>query len=510
MSAVQQALVEVEPVEAVEEPAAGRAADGKVFRSYDQSQLLLMPPSLDEWLPGEHLARFVDELVESHLDLSTFYAAHRSLRGAPPFDPRMMLKVVLYGYVTKVRSSRRIERACTEDVAFRWLTANTVPDYRSVARFRQRHLEALSQLFSQVLALCQSAGMVKLGDVALDGTKVRANASRHKAMSYERMKRSEEELAAEVAAMLAEAEAIDAAEDAEFGADRRGDELPAELARRETRLAAIRKAQQALEDQARERAAAEAAEKVRVKAAKEAERSGEPVNEEQVEADADAAAEQAAAEAVPRPKAQRNFTDPDSRIMKTDDGSFHQCYNAQIVVDARAQVIVAADLGQSGTDVTALPDMLDQTIANTGQVPKRLLADAGYYSKTNTDVCAAAGVDPLIATGRLKHNEAIPDAPRGRIPNDATPKQRMARKLRTKKGRAGYARRKVIVEPVYGQMQTRQDADRLLLRGHDKARAEHRLLCAGHNILKLFTTGALDRLTEALHAAAPLSRPALT
>lgn len=508
VSTGQQSLIEVGAVESAE-PVAGGAAEGKVFRGCDRAQVLLLPPSLDDWLPAEHLARFVDELVESYLDVSAFYAAHTSLRGAPPFDPRMMLKVLLYGYVSGVRSSRRIERACTEDVAFRWLAANTVPDYRSVARFRQRHLSALEALFGQVLALCQAAGMVKLGQVALDGTKVRANASRHKAMSYERMGRSEAELAAEVEAMLAEAEAIDAAEDAEFGADRRGDELPAELASRETRLEAIRAAKQALEEQARERAADQAAGKVHARAARQADR-GEPVDDQQVDTDAAAAAEQAAREAVPDPKAQRNFTDPDSRIMKTDDGSFQQCYNAQIVADSKAQVIVAADLIQAGTDVTALSDMLEQTIANTATTPRRLLADAGYYSKANTDACADAGVDALIATGRLKHSEQIPDAPRGRIPADATPKQRMARKLRTKKGRAAYARRKTVVEPVFGQMQTRQDADRLLLRGHQAARAEHRLLCAGHNLLKLFTTGKLERLRELLDRTPTTVTPAPT
>lgn len=454
---------------------AARGPVDKTFRRFDPDQLLLLPPSLDEWLPAEHLARFVAELVEEHLDLSRILAAFTEGRGAPPYDPRLMLRVLIYGYCTGVRSSRKLEAACTDVVAFRWLAAGQVPDFRSIARFRRRHLSALGHLFVQVLALCQAAGMVKLGRVALDGTKLRANASRRKAMSYARMSEKEKILAQEVSDLLAEAEAIDQAEDAAFGKDRRGDELPEELRRRESRLAKIREAKAALE--------AEAAEAAELRSrARSAERGEDP--------DATAAAARAAGEtAAPKPKAQRNFTDPESKIMKTSDGSFHQCYNAQAVVDAAHQVIVATDVGDCAADVGNLIGMTEQATANIGQAPGQVLADAGYCSADNlqaaTEYTDEHGSEFFIATGRAKHDDPAPVAPRGRIPKTATAKQRMVRKLKTKRGRAVYARRKVIVEPVFGQMHTRQNAKHLLLRGLDGARGEWLLLAACHNLRKL-------------------------
>ncbi|HWS91906.1 MAG TPA: transposase, partial [Mycobacterium sp.] len=225
----------------------------KTFRVFDPDQGLLLPPSLDDWLPGEHLARFIAELVDEYLDLSRIRAAYTEGRDGPPYDPRLMVRILLYGYTIGVRSSRAIETKCVDDVPFRWLAAGAAPDFRAIARFRKRHLSALGHLFVQALALCQAAGMVRLGRVALDGTKVRANASKRKAMSYARMSEKEKILAAEVSALLAEAERIDKAEDAKFGKNRRGDELPAELARRETRLAKIREAKAAVEDEARQR-----------------------------------------------------------------------------------------------------------------------------------------------------------------------------------------------------------------------------------------------------------------
>jgi len=447
----------------------------KTFRAFDPSQDLLLPPSLDDWLPAEHMARFVAELVDEHLDLSRIRAGYTEGRGAPPYDPRLMVRLLIYGYCTGVRSSRRLEAACVEVVAFRWLAAGQAPDYRSIARFRRRHLSALGHLFVQALALCQAAGMVRLGRVALDGTKLRANASRRKAMSYARMSEKEKILAQEVSALLAEAERIDRAEDAEFGRNRRGDELPEELRRRETRLAKIREAKKALEDEARERAVAEAEQKARDR--------GE---------DDDTVAErvaEAGRKAAPKPKAQRNFTDPESKIMKTADGSFHQCFNGQAVVDAEHQVIVAADVTDCAADVGNLIPMTDQATANTGQVPGEVLADAGYCSEHNLDHAAAlsasTGTEFFIATGRTKHDDPFPTSPRGRIPTGATLKQRMARKLTTKKGRATYARRKVIVEPVFGQMATLQNAKQLLLRGLDGAQGEWLLLAACHNLRKL-------------------------
>jgi transposase len=470
--ASEERLFDVPVVESTEVAGEPKAPVEKTFRRYDPHQVFLLPPSIEDWVPEGHLARFVSELVDEVLDLGPFLAAYTEVRGYPPYDPRLMLKLLIYGYVTGVRSSRAIERRCHDDVAFRFLAANQAPDYRSIARFRRRHLKALEGLFLEALGLCRAAGMVKLGRVALDGTKVRANASRRKAMSYERMGEREAALQAEVDALLADAEATDAAEDAEFGPDNRGDDLQGELARRETRLAKIRKAKADLEAEAREKAAEKAAERARRSGADEAEV-------------ADAAA-RAADEAVPDPKAQRNFTDPDSRIMKTSDGSFHQCFNGQAVVDEAHQVIVASDLHNCAADAPSLAPMLDATIANCGQTPREFLADAGYFSEDNANAAAERAVDAFIATGRLKHHDTPPPTPRGRIPADATVKDRMARKLRTKKGKAAYARRKAIVEPVFGQMQTLQDGDRLLLRGTEAARAEWNLINACHNLRKLF------------------------
>ena len=461
----------------------GAAGADKTFRRYDPDQLLLVAPSIQDWVPEGHLARYVSDLVEVGLDLAPIYAAYEEERGFPPYDPRLMLKLLLYGYATGTASSRKLEKRSYDDIACRFLCADQHPDYRSIARFRRRHLEALSELFVQALALCARAGMVKLGRVALDGTKLRANASRHKAMSYERMEREEAKLEAELAelrakaeALLADAEATDEAEDACYGAGRRGDELPAELHRREERLRTIREAKAALEAEAREAAAAKKKGRKRKRRGEE-----EPPR--------------------PKPKAQRNFTDPDSRIMKTSDKSFHQCYSGQAVVDERAQVIVACDLTNCAADAPALSPLLDQLEENLGEAAPalelegaELLADSGYYSEENVASCQAHGLDPLLATGRLKHSETPPPAPRGRIPKNASPKQRMARKLRTQRGRAAYARRKAIVEPVFGQIETVQNGRRLLLRGLEAARAEWRLHCACHNLLKLFRAGGLDLL----------------
>jgi transposase len=456
-------------------PAGVKPPVDKTFRAFDPGQGFLLPPSLDEWLPADHLARFVADLVDEHLDLSRVRAAYTESRGGPPYDPRLMVRLLLYGYCTGVRSSRKIEKACVDVVAFRWLAAGAGPDYRAIARFRQRHLSALGRLFVQALALCQAAGMVSLGQVALDGTKVRANASRRKAMSYARMTAREKALAQEVSAMLFDAEAVDRAEDATYGRGGRDDDLPPDLRRRQDRLAKIREAKQALEAEAAAAAAEHAADLARGKGL-----------------DEDAVAERAAtaaAEAVPKAKAQRNFTDPDSRIMKTSDGSFHQCYNAQAVVDADHQIIVATDLGQCAADVANLIPMTEQATTNTSQAPGQVLADAGYCSEHNlqaaADLAEQTGTEFFIATGRTSHDGPVPPAPRGRIPKDATRRERMARKLRTKPGRAAYARRKAIVEPVFGQMHTLQNAQQILLRGLDAARGEWLLLAACHNLRKL-------------------------
>jgi transposase len=485
----QERLVDVEAT-GPEHPEPAPVAEQKSFRPYDPDQVLMISPVLGEWVPEDDLAHFVSDLVESSLDLSAIYASYEDERGYPPYDPRLMLKLLIYGYATGTTSSRQLEQATHRDIAVRMLVADQHPDYRSIARFRRRHLEALSGLFVQALRLCKKAGLVKLGRLAIDGTKLRANASRHKAMSYERMGKAEATLEAEIAAieeqaqaLLEDAEATDLAEDELYGPERRGEGLPEGLARRSDRLARIREAKQALE--------AEEAERERARHA-EAEAEGRKLRAPHPDDQPP----------TPKPSAQRNFTDPESKIMKTADGSFQQCFNGQAVVDSEAQVIVAADASEQAPDCPQLEATLEQLAENLDAIEAtlpegaKLIGDAGYFSEDNVRIVSSHGLDPHLATGRRKHSEAPPIAPRGPIAKKATPKQRMARKLQTKKGRAVYARRKAIVEPVFGQMQTTQDARKLLLRGKAAARAQWRFSCAVHNLLKLHRAGGLE-LVEA-------------
>ena len=454
----QGRLVEVPA--SVEPAVRAPAGVEKTFRAYDPEQVLLMAPVLSEWVPEGDLAHFVSDLVESGaLDLSAVYASYEEERGFPPYDPRLMLKLLLYGYANGVMSSRKLEAATYRDVAVRMLCAGQHPDFCVIARFRKRHLAALSELFVQSLRLCRRAKLVGLGSLALDGTKLRASASRHKAMSYGRMIKKEQQLEAEIAELrrnverlLREADRVDAEEDKRFGPDKRGDELPAELQRREQRLAAIREAKQALEAEAFERETRRRAElEAQGKKPRRPPGGRDPFK--------------------PKPTAQRNFTDPESRIMKTSDGSFHQCFNGQAIVDSQTQVIVAADLSDQAPDAEQLEPALDQLDENLDQVGAELpegavlTADGGYFSEQNVKTSIAHGLDPYLATGRFKHSEPPPPSPRGPVPKTATPKQLMARKTRTVKGRAVYARRKAIVEPVFGQMDTVQNARQLLLRG---------------------------------------------
>ncbi len=439
----------------------------KTFRPYDQDSLLLMPPSVRDWVPADSLAAFIDDLVEG-LDLAPFLAAHDEPRGMPPYHPALMLKVLLYGYASGVTSSRRLEARLAADVGFMFLAGQARPDHKTISSFRRRHLGTFSALFLQVLVLCQAAGLVKLGRVALDGTKVKANASRHKAMSYGRMAEREAQLAARVKAILDEAEAVDAAEDVEFG-DARGDELPPELRTREGRLAKIREAKAALEAEARER-------------------TGRP-------------------DAVPDPDAQRNFTDPESRIMRSRPDGWVQAYNVGAVVDETAQVIVATDVTSDATDTRQLPALVDQITENTGRRPRRLLADAGYLSDDNLAALAERSIEAYVATRRDRHGGSPPAAPRGRIPRALSPRGRMDRKLRTKQGRMHYARRKTIVEPVFGQIKEARGFRRFSLRGLQAVRAEWLLVAAVHNLGKLFTSG---RAARVLPGPGFRDRPALS
>ncbi|WP_449343303.1 IS1182 family transposase [Streptomyces sp. C11-1] len=472
----------------------------KRFRAFDPHQALLLPPSLDDWLPEGHLARFVADLVDDVLDLGPILAGYTEKRGFPPHDPRLMVRLLIYGYTTGVRPSRAIERKCADDVAFRFLAVGQAPDFRSVSRFRRRHLDALADLFTRSLHLAQKLGMDKMGRVALDGTKLQASASRHKAMSYGRLVDKEERVEAEIAelesmaaALLADAESSDAAEDRLFGIDGKETDLPAELDRREKRLARMQAARAQIEAEAADKARAHAEEKER----RRQERGGGADDEPAVTE----AGHKAAAKARPKPKAQANFTDPDSRIMKNGAGAYSQAYNAQAVVGEAHQVITTANVTTNASDALNYTTMLDQCAANTGIHPRQALVDAGYCSETNLEAAKerqlTCGIDTFMANGRLAHDEQVPPAPRGRIPKNATLKERMARKLRTKPGRNAYSRRKAIVEPVFGQIMTCENGRRLMLRGEDGARGEWRLLAACHNLLKIFRHTATTGLAAA-------------
>lgn len=434
----------------------------KTYRPYEPDQLLLLPPALQDWLPADHVVFFLSDLVD-HPDLTAITTPYeQESRGYPPYHPRMMVKLLLYGYAIGVASSRRLAQRCQEDVAFRVLTANNTPDFRTISDFRKRHLAALEALFVQVLRCCQRAGLVKLGTIALDGTKVRANASKHKAMSYGRMQTEVARLEAEVQALLARAERIDAAEDAQHGSDRRGDELPAELARRTTRLQTIRAAMAALEAEAKAAAPSPADGPPR----------GRPPK---------------TPPGTPAPKTQRNFTDPDSRIMVDGDKAFIQACNAQAAM-AEHQVIVACTVTNQASDAPHLLPVLAAARHNTGRRPRRILADAGYWSEKNVTGLAAAKIEPLIAPGKMKHGPA-PPPPRGRIPRHLSLRDRMRRRLTTKRGHALYARRKVLTEPVFGLIKRARGFRQFLLRGLRKVQGEWALICTGQNLLRLFRSG---------------------
>jgi transposase len=443
------------------------------FRDYHPEQLLLLPPDMREWLPEDHLAYFICDVVKT-LDLKPIYGSYNgTLGGQPAYHPQMMVSLLLYAYCVGIPSSRQIEKNTYESLPFRVITADQHPDHDTIADFRNRHLKALAELFVEILQICRKAKLVKLGHVALDGTKVRANASKHKAMSYGRMHKKIEELEAEVAELLAEAQRVDAEEDARYGKGRRGDELPDELKFKQSRLEKIREAKAELEAEAK----AEAERKRAENAAKEKERRRGPKPKHPPE--------------VPPDKAQRNFTDPDSRIMK--DGatkSFEQCYNAQAAVDSKTQIVVAARVTNEANDKQQLKPMVEQIQKNTeGENPKALSADSGYFSAENANHLGGEEIDGYVAVGRRKHSEKPLSAPRGRIPKGISVKERMERKLRTVRGRGTYKKRKQIVEPVFGQIKEARGFRRFSLRGLEQVDAEWHLICLTHNLLKLFRSG---------------------
>ena len=453
----------------------------KTFRPYQPDQTLLLPPSIEEWLPEGHLARFVRE-VAAELDLGAIESTYAEERGNPPYHPRLMVTLLLYAYSTGTYSSRRMAAKLVDDVAYRFLAAGNTPDFRTLSDFRKTHGVALSGLFVQVLKLCVEAGLVKLGRVALDGTKVKANASKHKAMSYARMGEREAQLKQQVAELLARAEATDEAEDAEHGRDRRGDELPEELQRAEGRLAKIRAAKAALEAQARE----QAVQGIEVARTRQAERERkEQANGRRFGGHGPRVPDPETAK--PEPKTQRNFTDPESRIQKTSDG-FIQGYTAVLAVDDVAQVIVAQHVTPNAPEVNELIPSVAAIERELGRVPDQLVADAGYWSEANAEHLSAKGIDGYLARGRMKHGESPPPPPRGRIPAKSSVAERMQRKLHTKAGRAVYARRKAIVEPVNGQIKQARGFRQFLRRGLERVSQEWSLVCIAHNLLKLRAT----------------------
>jgi len=539
----------------------------KSYRPWHPDQSFLFPPSPREWLPEDHLAYFVLDLVAG-LDLSQIEGAihAKDARGTRPYDPRMMTALILYGYSVGVVSSRRIERATHEDVGFRVLAGDQHPDHTAISAFRKRHIEALGSLFVQILRLCQKAGLVKLGHVALDGTKIKANASKRKAMSYKRILKKEKALIAEVEAMLREASAVDHAEDELYGKARRGDELPEELRRREGRLKKLAGARRALEagaakayakkSQTRAQAKAEKAEQPKQADKVQPSTPNQATNEAEIarfEAEYDTAAAIGAAEQVveaaqreveelakeakgpgskrrvtharqrqeraqkelvqtreeltpgssneslhelpkhntpitplgaPAPKAQANFTDPDSRIMKTGDG-FVQGFNCQAAVDEEHQIIVAAAATNQSPDVEHLKPLLNALVKNCGAVPEVFTADAGYWSDDNARFCEELGTDAHIATGRVRAapKEGGTSPPRSK---QSKLKDAMTRKLKTESGKARYARRKAVGEPPFGQIKAARGLGRFLLRGMDQVSEEWNLMCLTHNLLKLF------------------------
>ena len=404
----------------------------KRFRPWDPKQKWLLPPEITEFIPEGHPAHFVRDLVVEELDLAAILDSYMEDKGYPPFHPAMMVALLLYAYTQGVFSSRKIAKACIERMDFAAVTGFQKPDFRTISLFRKRHLTALGGLFQQVLVLCRQAGLVALGHVALDGTKVKANASKHKAMSYDRMVKADNEFAEVVKGWLDQAEITDLGEDFRFR-NRQGGELPAWVVNKAERMKKIREAKAALEQ-----------------------------------------------EAVA--KAQRNFTDPESRIMPTKNG-FEQCYNAQAGVDAKAQVIVACEVVNTSADCPQLLAMVDQVHANLGRKPDVCSADAGYCSELNLAGMAARHIRTYIATGRQKHgSEAATHAKYGQ-PGSLIASMRD--KLRRGGWRSPYRLRKQVVEPVFGQIKQAMGFRQFLLRGLAKVKAEWQLVCTAHNLLKL-------------------------
>jgi transposase len=440
----------------------------KVFREWKVEQAWLLPPSVQELVPAGDAAHFIRDLVREELDLTAILEAYSEERGYPPYHPVMMTALLLYAFTQGLYSSRKIARACVTRVDVMAVTAMQRPDFRTISDFRLRHLKALAELFGQVLKLCQRANMVKLGHVALDGTKVKANASKHKAMSYERMKKSEKELEAEVASWLAKAAAIDEEEDRLYGQDKRGDELPDWVRNKQKRLEVIRAAKAELEAEAKAQLAAG------IKPQREkpdGDGPGKPPKGHK---------KRPKKNGEPNDKSQLNFTDPESKLLKGPQG-FMQGYNCQAAVDAEAQIIVGHATTNEQNDTQQLAPMLDQIRRNLGRNPEEVSADSGYLSEDNLRTISRRRIQGYIATGKVKHGAGEQKKVRRVGP--------LGRRMRTKLARAGprsrYRLRKQTVEPVFGQMKDGRGFRGMLLRGLTKASHEWAMMCTAHNLVKL-------------------------
>jgi transposase len=477
----------------------------KTFRAWKIDQPLLLPPLVQDFVAKDHLARFVVSLVTEQLDPIEITTAYSGAKGQPPFDPHMMTALLLYAYCRGIYSSRRIAQACRERVDFMSIIALDPPDFRTISGFRKRHLKALAGLFVQVLKLCEKAGLVKLGHVALDGTKIKANASKHKAMSYERMEKRAAELEAEVAKWLSSAEAADAEEDKLYGRDKTGEEMPDWVADKKLRAEKIRAAKAELEAEAKAVAEAKAKEEAAAEEKRQAEGRKKP------------GPKAAPPSSEPDPKAQKNFTDPESRIMKAKDG-FVQAYNAQAAVDAEAQIIVAQGVTQDANDKHQLVPMTDAIEINLGRKPEQLSADSGYCSDANIEALETREIDGYIATGRTKDAadgtaEAAADAllagncpaASPEPPSAPTRVEAMREKIKTGGHGSPYRLRKQLPEPVFGQIKQARGFRQFLLRGVEKVRAEWGIVCTAHNLLKL----AQRRTLSALRSMALEVRPAI-
>jgi transposase len=432
----------------------------KVFRPWKTDEVWLLPPSVADFVPAGHPAHLIRDLVSEELDLSAIMGAYTEVKGYPPYHPAMMVALLLYAYRSGVYSSRRIARCCEERLDFQAVTALNQPDFRTISEFRRRHLDALAGLFVQVLALCRKAGLARLDHVAVDGTKIKANASKHKAMSYARMVEAEAELAREVAEWLARAQAEDAAEDAAHGTTRRGDEPPEWMRDKQARLTRIRAAKAELEAEARAAEAAKPAPPCHPDGSAKP-RPGRPPQHPPGQ---------------PKPRSQRNFTDPQSRIMKGRDG-FIQAYNAQATVDADAQIIVAHRLTNNGSDQDALLPLLDAVEANTGEMPNEVSADNGFCSEANLEGLNARTVRGYVAAGRASK------------PGGGNKGGKLVQAMRARLRKGGYQSRyrirKYTVEPVFGHIKQARGFRQFLLRGIDKVKGEWAMICTAHNLAKL-------------------------